>query len=144
MKRIFIILLCFTNFYLHSANIKFGVFTLNKNIPFLSKNKVRLIYKGQIKTLPNIGVIKLVDLPSGSKDKKEFYENLLKKTEIQVNRYWTQLAFSGKGFPPYSLNSNQMQSIINWLKKNPNGIAYSRLDLIPKSAKILYVVEDNS
>ena len=78
------------------------------------------------------------------KDKKEFYENLLKKTEIQVNRYWTQLAFSGKGFPPYSLNSNQMQSIINWLKKNPNGIAYSRLDLIPKSAKILYVVEDNS
>ncbi|MEH6532257.1 MAG: hypothetical protein V7735_13085 [Photobacterium frigidiphilum] len=125
-----------------SANkeVEFAVFSMNSDIPALSKSKARMIYKGKTKKINGSLKIILVDLPVNSIHREEFYSMLLGKSISQMNGYWASLSFSGKGKAPEELNSDDIKSIIEWLNNNPNGIAYAPIESVPENANILITI----
>jgi hypothetical protein len=120
--------------------VEFAVFSMNSDIPALSKSKARMIYKGKTKKINGSLKIILVDLPVNSIHREEFYSMLLGKSISQMNGYWASLSFSGKGKAPEELNSDDIKSIIEWLNNNPNGIAYAPIESVPENANILITI----
>ena len=124
----------------NSKEIEFAVFSFNESLPTLSKSKARMLYKGKTKKLNGSVKIILVDLPEHSIHREEFYNMLLGKSVTQMNGYWASQSFSGKGKPPEELSSDDIKEIIEWLNKNPNGIAYAPISAVPENANILITV----
>ena len=120
--------------------VEFAVFSMNGDIPPLTKSKTRMLYKGKTKKINGSIKIILVDLPEHSLHREEFYTMLLGKSVTQMNGYWASLSFSGKGAPPEELNSDDIKAIIEWLNANPNGIAYAPISAVPENANILITV----
>lgn len=121
-------------------DVEFAVFSLNDEIPALSKSKTRMLYKGRTKKLNGSIKIVLVDLPDNSILREDFYNMLLGKSISQMNGYWASLSFSGKGTPPEELNSDDIKDILEWLNQNPNGIAYAPVSAVPNNANILITI----
>ncbi|PSU46859.1 hypothetical protein C9J12_16745 [Photobacterium frigidiphilum] len=123
-----------------NKEVEFAVFSMNSDIPALSKSKARMLYKGKTKKINGSLKIILVDLPVNSIHREEFYSMLLGKSISQMNGYWASLSFSGKGKAPEELNSDDIKSIIEWLNNNPNGIAYAPIESVPENANILITI----
>jgi hypothetical protein len=123
-----------------NKEVEFAVFSMNSDIPALSKSKARMIYKGKTKKINGSLKIILVDLPETSIHREDFYSMLLGKSISQMNGYWASLSFSGKGKAPEELNSDDIKSIIEWLNNNPNGIAYAPIESVPENANILITI----
>lgn len=137
--------LLFLSFFSFANNqsekdVDFAVFSLNDEIPALSKSKTRMLYKGRTKKLNGSIKIVLVDLPETSILREDFYNMLLGKSISQMNGYWASLSFSGKGTPPEELNSDDIKDILEWLNQNPNGIAYAPVSAVPNNANILITI----
>ncbi|KLV05447.1 hypothetical protein ABT56_12140 [Photobacterium aquae] len=124
----------------NNKEVEFAVFSFNEALPSLSKSKARMLYKGKTKKLNGSVKIVLVDLPEHSIHREEFYNMLLGKSVTQMNGYWASQSFSGKGKPPEELSSDDIKEIIEWLNKNPNGIAYAPISAVPENANILITV----
>ncbi|MDR8526132.1 hypothetical protein [Shewanella fidelis] len=122
------------------ADVEFAIFSLNDELPQLSQNKARMLYRGKSKRISGSLKIVLVDLPETSIHREEFYKMLLGKSVSQMNGYWAGLAFSGKGSPPEELDSDDIKQILNWLNDNPNGIAYAPIESVPEEVNILITV----
>ncbi|MCL1059712.1 hypothetical protein L2729_17210 [Shewanella gelidimarina] len=123
-----------------SADVEFAIFSLNNDLPPLSKSKARMLYRGKSKKVGGSLKIVLVDLPETSMHREEFYSMLLGKSVSQMNGYWAGLAFSGKGSPPEELDSDDIKQILKWLNENPNGIAYAPVESVPDEVNILITV----
>ena len=122
------------------TDVEFAIFSLNNELPQLSQNKARMLYRGKSKRISGSLKIVLVDLPETSIHREEFYKMLLGKSVSQMNGYWAGLAFSGKGSPPEELDSDDIKQILNWLNDNPNGIAYAPIESVPEEVNILITV----
>ncbi|GAL03346.1 hypothetical protein ACFFLZ_00935 [Photobacterium aphoticum] len=123
-----------------TEEVEFAVFSMNGELPPLTKSKARMLYKGKTKKINGSIKIILVDLPETSIHREEFYNMLLGKSVTQMNGYWASLSFSGKGAPPEELSSDDIKEIIEWLNANPNGIAYAPINAVPENANILITV----
>ena len=123
-----------------STDVEFAIFTLNSELPPLSKSKARMLYRGKSKKIGGSLKIVLVDLPETSMHREDFYSMLLGKSVTQMNGYWAGLAFSGKGSPPEELDSDDIKQILKWLNENPNGIAYAPIESVPEEVNILITV----
>lgn len=123
-----------------STDIEFAIFSLNDDLPPLSKSKARMLYRGKSKKINGSLKIVLVDLPETSMHREEFYSMLLGKSVSQMNGYWAGLAFSGKGSPPEELDGDDIKQILKWLNDNPNGIAYAPIESVPEEVNILITV----
>lgn len=123
-----------------TEEVEFAVFSMNGELPPLTKSKARMLYKGKTKKINGSIKIILVDLPETSIHREEFYNMLLGKSVTQMNGYWASLSFSGKGAPPEELSSDDIKEIIEWLNANPNGIAYAPISAVPENANILITV----
>lgn len=122
------------------GDVEFAIFSLNNDLPPLSKNKARMLYRGKSKKISGSLKIILVDLPETSMHREDFYKMLLGKSVSQMNGYWAGLAFSGKGSPPEELDSDDIKQILKWLNDNPNGIAYAPIESVPEEVNILITV----
>ncbi|WP_036816956.1 hypothetical protein [Photobacterium sanctipauli] len=129
-----------TSVHAEAKDVEFAVFSMNNDMPTLSKSKARMLYKGKTKKLNGSIKIILVDLPENSIHREEFYNMLLGKSISQMNGYWASLSFSGKGTPPEELSSDDIKDILEWLNQNPNGIAYAPVNAVPENANILITV----
>ncbi|MGF1704220.1 hypothetical protein L4D09_28495 [Photobacterium makurazakiensis] len=130
----------FSSYASEGNEVEFAVFSMNKDIPALSKSKTRMLYKGKTKKLNGSIKIILVDLPESSILREDFYNMLLGKSISQMNGYWASQSFSGKGTPPEELSSDDIKEILEWLNNNPNGIAYAPVNAVPENANILITV----
>ena len=90
----------------------------------LSVAKAKLIYSGKVRSIPGIGKIELIDLPSGHTLRIAFYQQFLNKSEAQMSRIWASLAFSGRAHPPQEFESDNFQALRQWLTHNPTTIGY--------------------
>jgi hypothetical protein len=117
----------------------FAVFSLNDSLQALSRSKVRMIYKGKVNRLNNINIY-LIDWGDSSNNKAHFYRTLLGKSLSQISGYRASLAFAGKGNIPSTIKNNDIDSILEWLTSNPNGIAYAPINTLPSNANILFVL----
>ncbi|ACJ28906.1 Conserved hypothetical protein [Shewanella piezotolerans WP3] len=123
-----------------STEVEFAIFSLNNELPPLSKSKARMLYRGKSKKIGGSLKIVLVDLPETSMHREDFYSMLLGKSVSQMNGYWAGLAFSGKGSPPEELDGDDIKQILKWLNDNPNGIAYAPIESVPEEVNILITV----
>lgn len=143
MKLWIVVLFCFLPLGTAIAkNVPEGItiFSLNSDFSPLSKSKARMLYKGKVKKISGSNNFVLLDLPRDSIIRKTFYKKLLGKSISQMNGYWASLSFSGKGVPPEEINNDHIDSIILWLKSNPDGIAYAPSSLVPENANILFTI----
>ena len=123
-------------------DVEFAIFSLNDDLPALSKSKARMLYRGKTKKISGSLKIILVDLPETSIHREDFYKMLLGKSVSQMNGYWAGRAFSGRGSPPEELDSDDIKQILQWLNDNPNGIAYAPIESVPKEVNILITVPE--
>ncbi|GIU40453.1 hypothetical protein TUM4438_01660 [Shewanella sairae] len=142
---LFLLLCCSASPYasavvVEDGDVEFAIFSLNNELPPLSKNKARMLYRGKSKKISGSLKIVLVDLPEASIHREDFYKMLLGKSVSQMNGYWAGLAFSGKGSPPEELDSDDIKQILKWLNDNPNGIAYAPIESVPDEVNILITV----
>lgn len=104
----------------------------------LSKSKLAKIYLGKLKKFSNGQRIKRVDLPKKSKERKKFYQTVIKKSESEMNRYWSKLKYTGKGKPPKTLNS--AREVLQWVANNEGAIGYIDGKYLNKSVKVVLIL----
>ena len=134
------IILCVSLVSHAKANDAYAVFSLNNSFQTLSKNKVRMLYRGKIKRLQGIKV-ELSDWSENNTTRSDFYQILLSKDVAQMNAYWARLSFSGKARPPKVIKEDSMYILLRWLAEKNTRIGYAKLALVPKSANVLYIVK---
>lgn len=123
-----------------NANDRYAVFTSNPNFKELSKNKVRMLFRGKIKRLQG-KQIELSDWPEKNIIRNDFYKKLLGKDVAQMNAYWASLSFSGKARPPKIIKEDSVKAIIEWVSAKDSRIGYAKLELLPDSVYVLYIVK---
>jgi hypothetical protein len=78
-----------------------------------------------------------VDLAPGYPVRQQFIHDVLRKTDAQLKRYWSQRIFSGKGAPPPEAAASV--DVIAYVLANPGAIGYIPADLAPGGAKVIEV-----
>ncbi|OUS28207.1 hypothetical protein A9Q99_11750 [Gammaproteobacteria bacterium 45_16_T64] len=66
--------------------------------------------------------LKVVDINNDSDIKAYFHEAVTQKTLQQLKAYWSRLIFTGKGIPPYSLDTEER--VVEFVSRTPNAIGY--------------------
>lgn len=131
------LLLCTCLVSTHSISDEIYVITLNQNFTPLSKNQVKMIFRGKSTRLAGTKIT-LLDLSENSNVRASFYQNLLRKNSTQMQAQWASLAFSGKPNTPKELPENDFSLVLLWLEENPNGIAYYQAPLPDSTLNVLY------
>ena len=139
-KFIVLFSLLFSFSYQAYADTTYAIFSLNKDFKPLTKSKVRMLYRGKMKRLQN-KKIELCDWSESHIVRSEFYQTLLRKDVAQMNAYWASLSFSGKARPPKVIKEDSMEELLQWVSAKKTRIGYAKLELLPKTANILYIVK---
>ena len=119
---------------------EYAVISMNSEIHQLKSIQVKMLYRGKIDRIGDHH-IKLLDLPPISDLRKRFYLSLLNKTPSQMQSIWAKQSFSGRAYVPFQLQSEDLESVLTWLKSTPTGIAYYPLEQLPIDVKILYIIK---
>jgi len=78
-----------------------------------------------------------VDLSKKFPVRAEFGRDVLKKTPVQLRRYWNQLIFSGKGTPPPEMSSEA--AVIAYVLAHRGAVGYLPADSPPGRARVVRV-----
>ena len=114
------------------ANPSVGVATL-------TQDDVSRIFLAKAKNFPNDKPALPVNQNEGSTVRAAFEEKVLKKTPSQVNAYWTQLIFTGKGTPPKDVGADM--DVKKLVADNPNIIGYVDSSAVDSSVVVLFKAE---
>ncbi len=105
----------------------------------LSQDDVSRIFLAKTKTFPNDKPALPVNQNEGSAARAAFEEKVLKKTPSQVNAYWTQLLFTGKGTPPKDIGADA--DVKKMVADNPNVVGYIDSSAVDASVVVIYTAE---
>ncbi|MDN3617686.1 hypothetical protein ACFFUS_12825 [Vibrio gallaecicus] len=119
---------------------EYAVISMNSELLQLKSIQVKMLYRGKIDRIGEHH-IKLLDLPPKSDLRKNFYLSLLNKNPSQMQSIWAKQSFSGRASAPFQLQSEDLESVLIWLKSTPTGIAYYPIEQLPTHVKILYIIK---
>lgn len=105
----------------------------------LSQDDVSRIFLAKTKTLPNDKPVVPVNQNDGSPVRAAFEDKVLKKTPSQVNAYWTQLIFTGKGTPPKDVGADA--EVKKLVAENPNIVGYIDSGAVDASVTVVFTAE---
>jgi len=88
----------------------------------LSQAEVKNLFLGKRLALPDGTKIEVVELAKDSSVREEFHSKFTKKTQSQLNSYWSRLIFTGKGKMPKEVSDSK--ELINMIASNPEIIGY--------------------
>lgn len=71
-----------------------------------------------------------------------FYQQICRKSAMQMKAYWSRLIFTGKGMPPRVLES--AEDIIDTIVEEPDHIGYVDINEINESVKVLLILRQHS
>lgn len=86
---------------------------------------------------PDGEVIKPVDLPSRSRTRARFSEDVLKRSVAAVRSYWNQMIFSGRDVPPPELSSDD--EVVKYVLTHAGAVGYVSGDARVGDAKIVTI-----
>lgn len=124
----------------HLSAETLAIFTASHDFDELSAGKAKMLFKGKVKQLNN-KKYSLVDWPSGSQIKVQFYDDLLEQSESQINATRAKLIFSGRGFPPKEIDNNNFETLEKFLLEHPNSIGYAPTSLISDEFNLLFILQ---
>lgn len=93
----------------------------NSNIDNITTSKIKNLFLSKTKDLPN-GKKAIVLQPDDENINSIFYKLISGKSKKQLKKYWATMIFTGKGQPPKKIDD--LNKLINYIKENPNAIAY--------------------
>jgi len=142
MKLRFSMLLVGVALQLNLANAYAGVVVIANpavGITALSQEDVSRIFLAKSKTFPNDKPAVPVNQNEGAASRAAFEDKVLKKTPSQVNAYWTQLIFTGKGTPPKDVGADA--DVKKLVADNPNIVGYIDSSAVDASVTVVYTAE---
>jgi len=101
----------------------------------LTREFVRNAYLKKATTWSGGETIRPVDLNRRFPVRKQFTEQVLKKSMTQLKIYWNQQIFSGKGVPPPEKDSEA--AVITYVLSNKGAIGYLAAGADPRGAKVV-------
>ena len=109
----------------------------------LNEEVIRQLFLGELKKYPSGHAALPANHAVGSPDRKAFFEYVLDMGETRHKRYWSRKISAGKKGAPVELNS--YDEVLEWIARNPLGIAYIDKSMADESVKVLltvYVFDD--
>jgi ABC-type phosphate transport system substrate-binding protein len=88
----------------------------------LDRQFVAEAFLKKVTTWPNGDVIHAVDLPPGSAARRQFSEEVLRRSIQEVKGYWQQRIFSGRDVPPPELEKEE--DVVAYVLKHDGAIGY--------------------
>lgn len=105
----------------------------------MNQEDVSRIFLAKTKTFPNDKPAVPVNQNDGSAVRAAFEDKVLKKTPSQVNAYWTQLIFTGKGTPPKDVGGDA--DVKKLVADNPNIVGYIDSSIVDATVTVIYTAE---
>jgi len=105
----------------------------------INQEDVSRIFLAKTKTFPNDKPAIPVNQNEGSAVRAAFEDKVLKKTPSQVNAYWTQLIFTGKGTPPKDVGASA--DVKSLVASNPNIVGYIDSAEVDATVTVIYTAE---
>ncbi len=102
----------------------------------ISASDAKKLFLGKLKTLPNGTKPIVVEYPDGSAIREEFHSKVTQKSGSQLQAYWSQLVFTGKGTPPKEVSSSA--AVIAEITSNSSVIGYIDSTEVTDQLKIIY------
>jgi len=127
---------------LSAATAQAGVVVIvhpSVGVSSLTQDDVSRIFLAKSKTFPNEKAAVPVNQNEGSAARAAFEDKVLKKTPSQVNAYWTQLIFTGKGTPPKDVGADA--DVKKLVADNPNIVGYIDSSAVDASVTVVYTAE---
>ncbi|MEK7704609.1 MAG: substrate-binding domain-containing protein [Myxococcota bacterium] len=106
-------------------------------ISTLPREKIADIFLRQMQTWPDGTPIVVVDLPPSSSVREAFTSDVLKQSVAQVQRYWQQQVFSGRGNPP---NIKPYESLIaQYVMQHAGAVGYVSANIKIDTVKVIAI-----
>lgn len=117
------------------SQAEIAVIVNKNNSVTINAEEIKGIFLGKINTFPNgLEAIPLVQ-KSKTPIANEFTKKVLKKTNSQVQAYWSKLVFTGQGTSPKELSNNK--KVISIVSSNLNTIGYINAKDIPDNVRVI-------
>jgi ABC-type phosphate transport system substrate-binding protein len=104
----------------------------------ISADDAERIYLSKTSEFPNGRRAAPVDQSAGSAARARFCKSVLKRTEDELQVYWSKVMFSGKGQPPREVGDDA--AVRAWVAGNPDAIGYIDGKFVDGSVKVLLIV----
>lgn len=105
----------------------------NSTLESLNRHEVEDIFLGKATSLPNFGKVTPLDR-NDEKLREQFYAAFTGKTLSQVKAHWARIIFTGRGYPPKTVNLNDLKTT---LRNNPAAIGYVSSDQVDETLRII-------
>ncbi|NRB37182.1 MAG: hypothetical protein HRU20_01795 [Pseudomonadales bacterium] len=126
-------------FYSISLSAEVVVVVNPDNHNQLTQTQIRHIFLGKALTFPNGDKVQMYDLPQGDKNRDDFRNKLLRKSETRLSSYWARMLFSSRAKPPRQLDD--AAAIKRIISQNPNAIAYINEDDVDAQVRVVMAVK---
>lgn len=104
----------------------------------LNEKTIRNLYLGKTVQLDNGIRVEVIDLPSGSQIREDFYRKVIGKDTTQIKAYWAKRIFTGKGSPPET--GLDERAIVRWVGAAPGRIGYVSPAAVDGTVRVLMQV----
>lgn len=100
---------------------------------------IRQIYMAKKTTLSSGEEVIPLDGVEGSPGYQAFYEQIMRKSTVQINSYWSRMMFTGRGKPPRQLSDSN--DILQLVENNKNYMAYVYGEVKSDKVKVVYTID---
>ena len=104
----------------------------------VSVEEVVNIFLGKSRNLPDGTKVVPIDQWEGEPARVAFYRDLVKKSQSQLNSYWSRLIFAGKGQPPFAVSNSE--EVMEFIAGNHNMIGYVDSDVVDETVKVILLI----
>lgn len=101
----------------------------------LDANQVRDLFTGRSNQLPNGQAAVPLDLDANNPLREEFHTKVTGRSQAQLNAFWAQQVFTGKGHPPRTVDSTA--SMKATVAATPGAVGYISAAEVDSSVKVL-------
>lgn len=123
-----------------SARAELAIIVNNDNVTNdIAVEEVVNIFLGKSHSLPDGTKVVPIDQREGELARSVFYRDLVKKSQSQLNSYWSRIIFAGKGQPPFTVTNSQ--EVMEFIAANQNMIGYVETDVVDESVKVILIIQ---
>jgi hypothetical protein len=107
-------------------------------LPSLSQKDVRELFLGKSQQAANGKHLKIVDQNEDNEIRDEFYKKIADKNRRQMQAYWINRIFTGRGTPPSPVgNDTDVKSIVS---ASPGYLGYIDTAQVDDSVQVLLII----
>lgn len=115
------------------------VVVANPTVKFNSMPQSQLtrLFLGQSEQFPDGSRAMPLDIAGDQRN--TFYQQVLKKSPAQLEKYWARMIFTGKEQPPRQVRAKEAKALVS---ETPGAISYLDSSQVDASVKVIVIVND--